>query len=620
MLPPPGKPASAYGISGAELSQRTALAERIRTILSRNQLVEPPTSAGTKEENTASAKRQERKVREVPAPEQHTEAEVSPKESANLSQPAAQAAFDRLNVPQSPPERQKHRASALGRVEDLDLDLRFQKQIAEAPAAAPATGSASAPRQHTPADARRGTPTTQAPSLAESKASGRPPESKPPVRIFDSETGPFELSLLDSGQFVLFRNVWRRGQRYIQGALIEQGPFLNDSVEALFRETTLSRLTDLVVAYQGAVLAAFGAQPGREYLTSARELGGALLYRTRLSAPLSALELIFTVNHLPAGPGGRVIGWIALTLAFVLCGGFVFMYRAGLRQIELARQQQDFVSAVSHELKTPLTSVRMYGEMLKEGWATEDRRQTYYDYICAESERLTRLIENVLQLARLTRNELRVELKPTTAGELMEGLRPKIATQIERAGFRLELACTTPGTVVHVDSDFFAQILINLVDNAVKFSRDAERRVVEIGCQTPDAHTIRFSVRDYGPGIPRDQMKKIFRLFYRSGSELTRETVGTGIGLALVRQLTLAMNGRVDVVNRDPGAELQLTFPAAASNPSPQRRNGLGWRGRERRRRQSCVSSRRLPENHVPDCAGFSFAFKKRWREHSWAM
>ena len=73
--------------------------------------------------------------------------------------------------------------------------------------------------------------------------------------------------------------------------------------------------------------------------------------------------------------------------------------------------------------------------------------------------------------------------------------------------------------------------------------------------------TIAFSVRDYGPGVPKDQMKKIFRLFYRTESELTRETVGTGIGLAIVHQLTTAMDGKVDVVNKDPGAEFTITFP-----------------------------------------------------------
>jgi signal transduction histidine kinase len=275
------------------------------------------------------------------------------------------------------------------------------------------------------------------------------------------------------------------------------------------------------------------------------------------------LELVFSVGRLPPGPGARVLGWTAATLALVLCGGFLALDRLGRKQIAMARQQQDFVSAVSHELKTPLTSIRMYSEMLREGWAGEGRKGTYYAFICEESERLTRLITNVLQLARLTRNELRVDLKPTAVGELAEILRPKIASLTDRAGFALVLDCAgSAERTIRVDEDFLAQILINLVDNAVKFAREAERKEVRIACRTPQRNQIQLSVRDYGPRVARDQMKKIFKLFYRSGNELTRETVGTGIGLALVRELTLAMGGRVDLVNAQPGAEFRLTFPA----------------------------------------------------------
>ena len=119
----------------------------------------------------------------------------------------------------------------------------------------------------------------------------------------------------------------------------------------------------------------------------------------------------FSLIALPRAPGTALLAWVAVTLAVVLCGGFILMYRFAVGQMRLARQQQDFVSAVSHELKTPLTSIRMYGEMLKAGWADEAKRQTYYDYIHSESERLSRLIENVLQLARLTRNTQRFDLQ-----------------------------------------------------------------------------------------------------------------------------------------------------------------------------------------------------------------
>src|SRR5205814_961221 len=99
------------------------------------------------------------------------------------------------------------------------------------------------------------------------------------------------------------------------------------------------------------------------------------------------------------------------------------MYRFAVGQLRHARQQQDFVSAVSHELKTPLTSIRMYGEMLKAGWADDAKKQTYYDYIHSESERLSRLIENVLQLARLTRGSQPLERKRATTAALDGGHR-----------------------------------------------------------------------------------------------------------------------------------------------------------------------------------------------------
>ena len=169
----------------------------------------------------------------------------------------------------------------------------------------------------------------------------------------------------------------------------------------------------------------------------------------------------------------------------------------------------------------------------------------------------------MLQLASITRNEPQFDLRPTTVGELMDMIESKIASQVERAGFQLDFdrSDETGRATIEIDDDCFAQIVINLVDNAIKFSGDSDTKTISIGSRLTRDAGVTFYVRDRGPGIPKDQMKKIFRLFYRSESELTRETVGTGIGLAIVHQLTLAMNGSVDVVNRDPGAEFRLAFP-----------------------------------------------------------
>jgi len=188
----------------------------------------------------------------------------------------------------------------------------------------------------------------------------------------------------------------------------------------------------------------------------------------------------------------------------------------------------------------------MYGEILREGWASDEQKKLYYEYILDESKRLSRLIANVLQLARMTRNNLQLEAKPLPVAGLVDNICSRACAQIKRAGFELKLYCGPEAgqAVIQTDPDWFIQIFINLMDDAIKFSSNAERKVIDIGCQQLRDRSIQFCVRDYGPGVPADQMKKIFKLFYRSESELTRETVGTGIDLALVHQLARAMGAR----------------------------------------------------------------------------
>ena len=169
----------------------------------------------------------------------------------------------------------------------------------------------------------------------------------------------------------------------------------------------------------------------------------------------------------------------------------------------------------------------------------------------------------------MTRNDLEMDLRSVTVAELLDSVQSKLTLQCERAGFKLNINNDNPTrpTSIYVDTDIFAQIIINLVDNAIKYAAKAETKEVDLFCQPQGNNRVVFSVRDYGAGIANNQLKKIFKLFYRSGNEFTRETVGTGIGLALVRQLAQSMNAQIDVVNRDPGAEFRLSFIAIESWP-----------------------------------------------------
>lgn len=496
----------------------------------------------------------------------------------------SQQAFDQLNQPREnlpvssavigTPEfdngtgeaqAENERLNTIGKLADLKLDGALQKK--------------SESIERTQEAQRSNTGRATAPSRAKRREQIALPETAPPadrqtiqnvaglsdlrISTFESEIDPLEFSLLDSGHFVLFRNVWREGERYIQGLLVDQNAFVSAAIERAFYDSPLSAMSNLIVGYQDDVIRIYPGPANSSYPGNAGEMQGALLYSNRLSTPLDSLELIFSINRLPPGPGATVLGWVTFVLAMVFAGGFIALYRLGVSQINLARQQQDFVSAVSHELKTPLTSIRMYGEMLKEGWADEEKRQGYYEFIHDESERLTRMISNVLQLANITHNEPNFDLKRINVGELMSNIESKIANQVERADFELNFNRNedADNATINIDGDCFAQIIINLVDNAIKFSKNADNKMIDIGSKLTGDKQIQFTVRDHGPGIPRDQMKKIFRLFYRTESELTRETVGTGIGLAIVHQLTTAMHGKVDVVNAKPGAEFRISFP-----------------------------------------------------------
>jgi len=176
------------------------------------------------------------------------------------------------------------------------------------------------------------------------------------IQFFENEVDALELTLLDSGHWVLFRKVWREGQRYIQGLLIEQEPFLSAAFEQEYRSSLVSQMSQLALVYRGNVLSAYGNSVNSYRLANAGDLNGTLLYRSRMSAPFNDLEGLYTINRLPSAAGSDVIWWSAIVLAAVLLLGTYAMYRFSLGSLKLVEQQQNFVSAVSHELKTPLTS------------------------------------------------------------------------------------------------------------------------------------------------------------------------------------------------------------------------------------------------------------------------
>jgi signal transduction histidine kinase len=236
------------------------------------------------------------------------------------------------------------------------------------------------------------------------------------------------------------------------------------------------------------------------------------------------------------------------------------------RQLTLARQKTDFVSNVSHELKTPLTSIRMFTELLSEGRVVDGaKQQSYLRIIGAETARLTRLINNVLDFARLERGETRYRFQKSdlaqVARETAEGYRP----QLQANGFVLHCELSPEPVYVNADRDALAQVIVNLLSNAEKYS--GERKEIELAIQKRDgaAPSVEVQVFDRGLGVPAGCEEKIFEQFYRAHDSLSSGIQGSGLGLTLARQIARAHGGDVVYAPREGGGScFCLRLPRSA--------------------------------------------------------
>ncbi len=241
---------------------------------------------------------------------------------------------------------------------------------------------------------------------------------------------------------------------------------------------------------------------------------------------------------------------VAGGLLLVITTGLIFSIRAVRSELALARRKSDFVSAVTHELRTPLTGIKMYADMLKEGWVKDEAtRSEYVGFMASETDRLARLVNRVLDFARTEKGQRRVETMDLE-GPIREVARD-FGPFIEEQNFSLVIDLDDRRPVL-AEADAVKQILLNLLENAVKYAGSAKDRRITVSTRPDGAHTV-LSVADHGPGVPAEERERIFADFYRTGEELTRETTGAGIGLALVHRLSAAIGGSVDVVENEGG-------------------------------------------------------------------
>ena len=253
---------------------------------------------------------------------------------------------------------------------------------------------------------------------------------------------------------------------------------------------------------------------------------------------------------------------VAVMVVFLLSGSY-FIARAIRREAGVSRLQSDFVSAVSHEFRSPLTSMRQLSEILAEGRVpSEERRQLYYETLVRETERLQRLVETLLNFGRLEAGAYHYKFAEIDAGQLAE--QTVAAFERELAGARAIQRSGESGCRIRADAEPLAVALRNLLDNAVKYSPpDAAVRVE--WARAGDRVAIR--VADGGPGIPAGERKSIFEKFARGSAAAALNVKGTGVGLAMVRQIVAAHGGEVRLESR-PGTGSTFTILLPAVEPS----------------------------------------------------
>lgn len=434
-------------------------------------------------------------------------------------------------------------------MEQFEKDKRFREKVFDV-----------AEQKGQKAEPRTVTPTTS--SDPEERTNAEPQRS-----IFISEPKKFSdiTSDKDSGIFPRFIEekltlmFWRRSPG---GQII--GCVLGDDE---FRARLLSLLPDV---YSPARILTILNENGHPLLTpeedsmgqrdwrfpfAAREISE-ILPRWEAAAYLSDPDIISSRAHTT-----RLILWVLIAIFFlsIMTGGF-YVLRSLRSEMALALQKTTFVANVSHELKTPLTSIRMFAEMLKERRQPDrEKQEKYLGLMVSETDRLTRLINNVLDFSKMEKGKRDYKIKRLDAAFLVEDMVESQRIRLEHNGF--SIACNNDMGQMWVDGDEEAlkQAVLNLLSNAEKYSSSDRSIDVEI---TGTEDRVLINIKDRGIGISPAEAKKIFREFYRADESLTSKVRGSGLGLTISQRIIQDHGGDIRHIPREGGGSIfQLSLP-----------------------------------------------------------
>jgi two-component system, OmpR family, phosphate regulon sensor histidine kinase PhoR len=379
---------------------------------------------------------------------------------------------------------------------------------------------------------------------------------------------------------------WQRsylGRRYLVVAWHDVPRLVHDSLPLLYHDLNRGNSLMNVVDEQGAIV--FGPPiKGGEFTVG--KTFPTTLYNWRLQIALKSAEALGQKVERQ-----RLIELVMVSVAaFVVILGTAIVVVASVSERRVAALKSDFVANVSHELKTPLALVRMFGELLlSERVKTEDKRKQYLEIIVSESERLTALIENVLDFAKVERGKAEYDFAPGDVGAVVTRAAEIYRHRAEREGVSIALSVSEGLPQAMIDARALELSVLNLIDNALKYAQDGGSVKLSVERQ---GDQIAVSVSDLGPGIAASEQTQVFERFVRGKGARAGQVRGSGIGLALVKHIAVAHRGSVTVqspITADgKGSSFVIRIPAmTASAPSaevavvPEPGRALGAEGAE---------------------------------------
>lgn len=262
------------------------------------------------------------------------------------------------------------------------------------------------------------------------------------------------------------------------------------------------------------------------------------------------------------------VGATLLVLVFLLCG-IALIIQATDREAGLAQAKSNFVSNVSHELKTPLSLISLFAEILELGRvSSEEKKAEYYRIIRHESGRLNKMIDNILDFSKIEAGRKTYNFAAVDMAEVIEDVLASYRYQISNSGFELQTNIQPDLPPVFMDREAMAQAISNLLDNAIKYSGKVKRLSITAEMRGAD---LSIEIADQGIGIPRAEQAKIFEKFYRVGNGLVHDVKGSGLGLALVKHIIEAHHGTISVASEvGQGSRFRIVIPLSARAPLRQ--------------------------------------------------